>query len=519
MNNFSIGNDLMVKWAICNPDGSPFPVATYAYELCYSVGRNVNVVKDTAALYTERNEIIWRFAGIEQNFKGSYSLTLRLYENGKCVFTLSKRDAFTLDNFKSHTPSVLNLVSYCESNTLQQVQIIATHAMDVSLDAKENSIEAVETANEAKTLSSEAVEVSGQAKDTADAASVDAGEAIRRVRTAEGQIAGIALDLGDLSTRVDNVENEVESQGGRVNAVEQSIDTLSSEIDSLDLDYTSLDVRVGGAETDITQTKQKVGNLSQLVTPTKSNLVSAINEAYNHGGGGSSVNVVDGLDSDSSTDALSAKQGKVLKGMIDGKQDEISDLSSIRSGAAKGSTALQTSDVVNNLTSDSTTKALSAKQGKTLKDLVDGVADDADDLKRKTAHVDSINGNFVVREMLVADADLSLLGNDGNYYSLRDEIERIGIELIQLNAPQSASLLANKFYNLGTLGSSLALSLSAYSGDDLPIYACSFKTGATAPTITWPAGLSWEGGSAPVISANKTYEVNIMLNRALCSEF
>lgn len=322
MNNFSIGNDLMVKWAICNPDGSPFPVATYAYELCYSVGRNVNVVKDTAALYTERNEIIWRFAGIEQNFKGSYSLTLRLYENGKCVFTLSKRDAFTLDNFKSHTPCVLNLVSYCESNTLQQVQIIATHAMDVSLDAKENSIEAVETANEAKTLSSEAVEVSGQAKDTADAASVDAGEAIRRVRTAEGQIAGIALDLGDLSTRVDNVENEVESQGGRVNAVEQSIDTLSSEIDSLDLDYTSLDVRVGGAETDIAQTKQKVGNLSQLVTPTKSNLVSAINEAYNHGGGGSSVNVVDGLDSDSSTDALSAKQGKALKGMLDGKVDK-----------------------------------------------------------------------------------------------------------------------------------------------------------------------------------------------------
>ena len=36
------------------------------------------------------------------------------------------------------------------------------------------------------------------------------------------------------------------------------------------------------------------------------------------GGGGSTIAVIDNLDSDSPTDALSAKQGKVLKGMIEG---------------------------------------------------------------------------------------------------------------------------------------------------------------------------------------------------------
>lgn len=37
---------------------------------------------------------------------------------------------------------------------------------------------------------------------------------------------------------------------------------------------------------ELTQISQQVGDLNNLETPTKDNLVGAINEAYNHGGGG-----------------------------------------------------------------------------------------------------------------------------------------------------------------------------------------------------------------------------------------
>jgi hypothetical protein len=46
-----------------------------------------------------------------------------------------------------------------------------------------------------------------------------------------------------------------------------------------------------------------------------------------------------------------------------------------------------------------------------------------------------------------------------------------------------------------------------------------FSTGSTAPTITWPSGITWFGGSAPTINENKTYQISIQNNLAVCGEF
>ena len=64
-------------------------------------------------------------------------------------------------------------------------------------------------------------------------------------------------------------------------------------------------------------------------------------------GSNASVTVVDNLTSDSSTSVLSAKQGKVLN-----------------------TNKVNTSDIVDNLTTNDATKVLSAKQGKVLNDLI-----------------------------------------------------------------------------------------------------------------------------------------------------
>lgn len=68
------------------------------------------------------------------------------------------------------------------------------------------------------------------------------------------------------------------------------------------------------------------------------------------GGGGSSIEVIDSLISTSTTDALSANQGRVLNGKITTIESDY----------------LTSTNIKDNLTTDSATDALSAKQGKAL---------------------------------------------------------------------------------------------------------------------------------------------------------
>lgn len=86
-----------------------------------------------------------------------------------------------------------------------------------------------------------------------------------------------------------------------------SNNTVGKELQSLANDILSL-------VEDIHNLSGDIGTLSNLDTENKQDLVSAINEVL-----ASTVVVVDNLLSNSTTDALSAYQGKVLKGLIDGK--------------------------------------------------------------------------------------------------------------------------------------------------------------------------------------------------------
>ena len=79
----------------------------------------------------------------------------------------------------------------------------------------------------------------------------------------------------------------------------------------------------------------------------------------------------------------------------------------------------------------------------------------------------------------------------------------------------------NVLTKLGTLASSVTLSLdtSKEEAGVSNVYDIIFSTPADAPSITWPEGISWIGGSAPAIAGGKTYEVNIMGNLATYGEF
>lgn len=89
-----------------------------------------------------------------------------------------------------------------------------------------------------------------------------------------------------------------------------SNNTVGKELQSLASDILSL------AE-DIHNLSGDIGTLSNLNTENKQDLVAAINEVLTSTG--STITVVNNLLSNSTTDALSAYQGKVLKGLVDGK--------------------------------------------------------------------------------------------------------------------------------------------------------------------------------------------------------
>ena len=157
-----------------------------------------------------------------------------------------------------------------------------------------------------------------------------------------------------------------------------------------------------------------------------------------------------------------------LQSKIDSKQDTISDLEAIREGAAKGATALQDyteSDPI--YTADKPKLALKSE--------IPDISGKAD----KTAIVTETEGNA------------------------------------------SYSIAPNRLTRLGTLASAVTLSLDTSKEESgvTNVYDIIFVTPADAPSITWPEGITWVGGSAPAIAGGKTYEVSIMDNLATYGEF
>lgn len=84
----------------------------------------------------------------------------------------------------------------------------------------------------------------------------------------------------------------------------------------------------------------------------------------------------------------------------------------------------------------------------------------------------------------------------------------------------AGGMLPNVLYKLGTLTGTVTFTLATASDASVVNHwYWTFETGTTEPTINWPAAIvSWFGGSAPTINANKHYEVSLMDGVAVCME-
>ncbi len=170
---------------------------------------------------------------------------------------------------------------------------------------------------------------------------------------------------------------------------------------------------------------------------------------------------------------------------LSGKQDVISDLATIRSGAAAGATAYQLP--TGGIPASDLAAAVQTSLGK------------ADTALQSYTESDPVFSGSPAAGITSGD----IADWDG---------KAAPIPVVDASTIP-ASMDADKVYQYGTLsGDTTFPALNAPT--DLTVahvYCWTFTTPSTAPTITWPSGItSWAGGSAPTINASKSYEVSVM---------
>lgn len=113
---------------------------------------------------------------------------------------------------------------------------------------------------------------------------------------------------------------------------------------------------------------------------------------------------------------------------------------------------------------------------------------------------------------VTSDRVSTISGNESNtnkYLSTKGSYDAIHPPIA--TTQPAGGFLPNIVYDLGTLSGNTTFALATPADANIVNhYYWTFDTGSTAPTITWPTGLTWMGGSAPTINASKHYEISVL---------
>ena len=191
---------------------------------------------------------------------------------------------------------------------------------------------------------------------------------------------------------------------------------------------------------------------------------------------------------------------KIDASVLEAKQDTISDLVTIRTNAEKGATALQSY-------TETDPVYMADKPNIALKTEVASKQDTISDLE-------------TIRSNANKGATALQSESDPVYMADKPSIALKTAIVTETEGLASYAISPNVLTKLGTLASSVTISLDTSKEESgvTNIYDIIFITPTNAPSITWPEGISWIGGSAPTIAGGKTYEVSIMNNLAIYGE-
>jgi hypothetical protein len=145
---------------------------------------------------------------------------------------------------------------------------------------------------------------------------------------------------------------------------------------------------------------------------------------------------------------------------------------------------------------------------------VENIDIDTSDLA-KEATLEAVRLDAAAAKTAAQAAETTAQGTTNKNEILAAIAANAGIPTLTIPDSTVAQELApNTLYIFATRTSTLTLTLGTPIVGIANEYHFFVVCGATAPTINFPAGVTWNGGSAPTIAADKTYEVSILNNVA-----
>lgn len=168
-----------------------------------------------------------------------------------------------------------------------------------------------------------------------------------------------------------------------------------------------------------------------------------------------------------------------LNTSLSGKQDTISDLDDIRSGASKGATAVQPSSVATAVTINGVDKTISSNK---------------------------INIGTIPTAVTIDNVSKTPSSGVVNLGYVNKQVYR--------SSSSSMTLTPNTYHiNTNTSLTTLTISLGSVSNSNIMNeYFVEFTTHSSGPTVFFPNTIKWSNGTNPTFEAGYTYQVSIVNN-------
>lgn len=220
----------------------------------------------------------------------------------------------------------------------------------------------------------------------------------------------------------------------------------------------------------------------------------------------------------------------VLNQSISSKQDIISDIETIRQGAAKGATALQSyteqyKGTVTGVKINGSTK--SPSNG--VVDLGTVITSHQDISGKQDTLVSGTNIKTINGQSILGSGDIVITGGTGSGYSdanvqAVDEISTIiDVDMdkyIVETTDDNIILDNNKYYKKTNVSSNINISLNI--PDDNTVFtsfAIEFTTSDSGTSVSLPNTIKWLNGELPIFENNFTYQISIMNNLGVCAKY
>ena len=197
------------------------------------------------------------------------------------------------------------------------------------------------------------------------------------------------------------------------------------------------------------------------------------------------------------------------------KQNIISDIDTIRSGAAKGATALQS------YTEQYKGTVTSVKINGTNKNPSNGIVDlgtvitsHQDISGKQDKLVSGTNIKTINGESILGGGDITIISSGGSGGASSSAYHEVN----HGTNDTTFTLTPNTFHVWGVV-TSLTLNFGSKISGVANEYLFQFTSGPTATSLTLPADIKWANDNAPTIGANMIYQVSVLRGLASVLEF